>query len=133
MRRLSNQKQEPTIASKLKQSVGTLKQLAERKATLQTKADAVKQQYSALLQELKDLQTKIEGAQKELQENTAQYNQQLEQDKQAAEEAAVDPDEISAEKLMIIMSNVGMHATAEQVQSFALKLSENAVKRRKCG
>ena len=39
---------------------------------------------------------------------------------QAAEEANVDPDEISAEKLMIIMSNVGMHATAEQVQSFAL-------------
>ena len=100
---------------------------------MQTKADAVKQQYSALLQELKDLQTKIEGAQKELQENTAQYNQQLEQDKQAAEEAAVDPDEISAEKLMIIMSNVGMHAAAEQVQSFALKLSENAVTRRKCG
>ena len=62
LRRLSNQKQEPTIASKSKQSVGTLKQLAEKKATLQTKADAAKQQYSALLQELKDLQTKIEGA-----------------------------------------------------------------------
>ena len=100
---------------------------------LQSKADGVKQQYSALLQELKDLQTKIEGAQKELQDNTAQYNQQLELDKQAAEEVNVDPDEISAEKLMIIMSNVGVHATAEQVTTFAQKLSENAVKRRKCG
>ena len=126
-------KQEPTIATKLKQSVGTLKQLTEKKASLQAKADGVKQQYSALLQELKELQTKIEGAQKELQDNTTQYNKQLEQDKQAADEANVDPDEITAEKLMIIMSNVGLHATAEQVQTFASKLSENAVKRRKCG
>ena len=126
-------KQEPTIATKLKQSVGTLKQLTEKKASLQAKADGVKQQYSALLQELKELQTKIEGAQKELQDNTTQYNKQLEQDKQAAEEANVDLDEITAEKLMIIMSNVGVHATAEQVQIFASKLSENAAKRRKCG
>ena len=126
-------KPEPTIATKLKQSVGTLKQLTEKKAMLQSKADAVKQQYSALLQELKDLQAKIEGAQKELQEHTAQYNLQLEQDKKTAEEVNVDPDEISAGKLMIIMSNVGVHATAEQVMTFAQKLSENAVKRRKCG
>ena len=126
-------KQEPTIATKLKQSVGTLKQSTEKKASLQAKADGVKQQYSALLQELKELQTKIEGAQKELQDNTTQYNKQLEQDKQTAEEANVDPDEITAEKLMIIMSNVGVHATAEQVQIFASKLSENAVKRRKRG
>ena len=76
---------------------------------------------------------KIEGAQKELQDHTAQYNLQLEQDKKTAEEVNVDPDEISAEKLMIIMSNVGVHATAEQVTTFAQKLSENAMKRRKCG
>lgn len=64
---------------------------------------------------------------------TTLYNQQLEKDRQAAEEVNVDPDEISAEKLITIMANVGVHATAEQVKNFASKLSENAVKRRKCG
>ena len=74
-------KPEPTLATKLKQSVGNLKQLAEKKAVLQQKADAVKAQYTALLQELKDMQNKIEQAQKELQETTTKYNQQLEKEK----------------------------------------------------
>ena len=124
-------KPELPLAAQLKQSVGTLKQLSEKKAAPQTKADAVKTQYSALLQELKDLQGKIESAQ-ELQDKMTLYNKQLEKDKQTAEEVNVDPDQITAEKLMIIMSNVGMHATSQQVQDFALKLSENATKRRKC-
>ena len=76
------EKPEPTLASKVKQAVGTLKQLSEKKASLQSKADAVKQQYTQLLQDLKELQGKIEVAQKELQTTTQQYNQQLEQEKQ---------------------------------------------------
>lgn len=55
---------EPPLASKVKQAVGTLKQLTEKKAALQTKADAVKAQYTQLLQDLKELQGKIEAAQK---------------------------------------------------------------------
>ena len=70
-------KPEPTLATKVKQPVGTLKQLSEKKSALQNKVDAVKAQYSQLLQDLKDLQGKIEVAQKELQTTTTQYNQQL--------------------------------------------------------
>ena len=46
---------EPPLASKVKQAVGTLKQLTEKKAAIQAKADAVKTQYTQLLQDLKEL------------------------------------------------------------------------------
>ena len=64
-------KPEPTLATKLKQSVGQLKQLAEKKSAIQQKADAVKTQNTALLQELKETQTKIDAAQQELQQTTS--------------------------------------------------------------
>ena len=125
-------KPEPTLATKLKQSVGNLKQLAEKKAVLQQKADAVKAQYTALLQELKDMQNKIEQAQKELQETTTKYNQQLEKEKNEAVDAEQDFT-LAPEKLVTILAKVGLQATAEQVTDFARQLEETAAKRRKCG
>ena len=125
-------KPEPTLATKLKQSVGNLKQLAEKKAVLQQKADAVKAQYTALLQELKDMQNKIEQAQKELQETTTKYNQQLEKEKNEAVDADQDFT-LAPEKLVTILAKVGLQATAEQVTDFARQLEETAAKRRKCG
>ena len=111
--------------------MGTLKQLSEKKASLQVKADAVKAQYTQLLQDLKELQGKIEVAQKELQTTTQQYNQQLEQDKQKdADEMA---EELSPEALITAMASVGLQATSAQVQDLAAKLVESAAKRRKCG
>ena len=77
-------KPEPTLATKLKQSNGQLRQLVEKKAAIQQKADTVKSQYTALLQELKDMQSKIDTAQQELQQTSSQYNQQLEKEKLAA-------------------------------------------------
>ena len=74
----------PKPATKLKQSVGQLKQLAGKKAVIQQKADAVKTQCTSLLQELKEMQTKIETAQQELRQTTSLYNQQLEKEKLAA-------------------------------------------------
>ena len=127
------EKQEPTLAAKLKLSVGALRQLTDKKAAIQTKADAVKTQYTALLQELKDLQGKIEAAQKDLQQATTMYNQELEKDKKAAEEANVDPDELTTDNLMAIMASVGVQATQSQIQDFASELVENVAKRRKCG
>ena len=59
-------KMEPPVNQKLKQAVGTLKQLSEKKAAIQSKADAIKHQYTQLLNELKETQSKIETAQKEL-------------------------------------------------------------------
>ena len=64
---------------------------------------------------------------------TTMYNQELEKDKQAAEEANVDPDELTPENLMAIMASVGVQATQSQIQDFASKLVENVAKRRKCG
>ena len=79
------------------------------------------------------MQNKIEAAQKEFQHSTTLYNQQLEQDKKAAEDEEVNPEETTVEKSMVAMSSVGVRATSEQVTDSALKVSENAVKRRKCG
>ena len=89
-------KSEPPLNQKLKQAVGALKQLSEKKAAIQVKADNIKQQYTQLLQDLKDIQAKIETAQKELQETTHLYSQQLEKDKQTQDEDTMQ-DEISAE------------------------------------
>lgn len=125
-------KPEPTLATKLKQSVDQLKQLADKKAVLQQKADAVKAQYTSLLQELKEMQSKIESAQQDLQQTTTLYNPQLEQEKQAAAEE----DEtwrLAPEKLMTILAKVGVQATAEQVTDFARQIKETAAKRRKRG
>ena len=124
-------KAEPTLASKVKQAVGTLKQLSEKKTSLQNKVDTVKAQYTQLLQELKDLQGRIEIVQKELQNTTTQYNQQLEQEKQKdAEEMA---EELTPEALITAMASVGLQATSAQVKDLAVKLVESAAKRRKCG
>ena len=99
---------------------------------MQTKADNVKQQYTQLLQELKEIQARIEVAQKELQETTTLYNQQLEKDKQVEDDQQL-PEELAAENLLTVMASIGHSPTTEQVKEFAQKLSENVVKRRKCG
>ena len=125
------EKPEPTPATKLKQSVGALRQLSDRKSAIQAKADAVKSQYTSLLQELKELQGKIEAAQKELQQTTELYNQQLEKEKQVSDDANVDPDELTPENIMTIMASVGVNATQTQIQEFTKKLG--VTKRRKCG
>ena len=124
-------KPEPTMATKVKQAVGILKQLTERKNSLQTKVDSVKAQYTQLLQDLKELQGKIEVAQKELQSTTQQYNQQLEQEKQ--KDAETKAEDLTPEALVTAMASVGLQATSAQIQDLATKLVETAAKRRKCG
>ena len=103
-------KPDPTIATKVKQAVGTLKQLTERKNSLQTKVDSVKAQYTQLLQDLKELQGKIEVVQKELQTTTQQYNQQLEQEKQ--KDAETMAEDLTPEALVTAMASVGLQATS---------------------
>ena len=92
--------------------------------------DAVKTQYTQLLQDLKELQTKIETAQKELQTTTSQYNQQLENQKKEDTEMA---EELWPEALVTAMASVGLQATSAQVKDLATKLGETAAKRSKCG
>ena len=98
--------------------MGALRQLTDTKAAIQA--------------ELKDLQGKIEAAQKDLQPCYHDV-QSGAGERQAAEEANVDPDELTPENLMAIMASVGVQATQSQIQDFASKLVENVAKRRKCG
>ena len=125
-------KPEPTVANKLKSSVGLLKQLSTRKSALQAKADVVKQQYGALRGELKDLKTKIEDAQKELQQHTETYNLQLETVKQLAENE-IEEGELTEEKLNGIFHSIGLTPNEDQLKAFTKQLAESASKRRKCG
>lgn len=87
--------------------------------------------YGALVGELKDLQGKIEEAQKELLQHTDSYNQQLEQEKKLAEEEIADG-ELTEEKLNGIFQAIGLTPNAEQLKAFTKQL-ESAAKRRKCG
>lgn len=66
-------------------------------------------QYGALLGELKDLQGKIEEAQKELMQHTEKYNLQLEKEKQLAE-AEIEDGKFTEEKL-----NGIFHSNEEQL------------------
>ena len=83
------------------------------------------------MQDLKDVQAKIKTAQKELQETTHLYNQQLEKDKQTQDEETCKTN--LSRNLLTVMASIGVSATSEQVKQFADKLSENVMKRRKCG
>ena len=118
-------KSETPLNQKVKVAVGTLKQLSEKKAAIQIRADQVKQQYTQLLQDLKEIQSKIETAQKELQDATHLYNQQLEKDKEKVADESMQ-DEITAENLLTVMASLGMQVSAEQAKEFANKLGEKS-------
>ena len=80
------------------------------------------------MQDLKDIQAKIETAQKELQETTHLYSQQLEKDKQTQDEETCKTN--LSRNLLTVMASTGLHASAEQAKEFAAKLGENASRQR---
>ena len=64
---------EKDVAIKLKQQVSTLRDLSNRKQTLQTKIDATKKAFQDLLEEMKTIQSKIEQEQAELNTTSTAY------------------------------------------------------------
>ena len=106
--------------------------MAEKKVALQTKTDEVKRQNFASLEELKELKPRLRmrkgSCRRQRNSTTSSWRR-----RQETEDADADPEQITAEKLMVIMSSAGVRATSDQVKDLALKLSEKAVKRRTCG
>lgn len=79
-------KEEPKdVTTKLKATVGELRQLSNKKAGLQGKVDTAKEHYKLLLDELKGVQDSID---KEQQQLTAQSEAQAKLPKKETSEAA---------------------------------------------
>ena len=64
---------EKDIAQQLKHQVTELKNQSIRKNQLQTKLDQVKSQYAAMLQDMQDIQTKLNDGQQKLKELPDKY------------------------------------------------------------
>ena len=64
---------EKTAAAKMKASIGTLRDLSNRRDGAQAKVDQSKEQYKMALQDLQDLQKQIDQTQEELKQTTAEY------------------------------------------------------------
>ena len=64
---------EQSEAAKLKQSVGQLRDLTNKKKQVQAKVDSFKKKYKATLTELQDIQNEIEKVQKILKDSTDNY------------------------------------------------------------
>ena len=64
---------EKDLAQKLKAQVGDLKSVSIKKTQLQTKLDQVKTQYASMLQDMQELQGKLNEGQKRLKQLSDQY------------------------------------------------------------
>ena len=64
---------EKELAQKLKAQVGELKSVSIKKNQLQTKLDQVKSQYASMLQDMQDLQSKLNEGQQRLKALSDQY------------------------------------------------------------
>lgn len=101
---------QPDLSSLLQELLaGVLEQLSTKKSALKAEADVVKQQYGALLTELKELQGKIEEAQKELLQHTESYNLQLEKEKKLSE-TEIEDGELMKEKLNAKRRKSALHS-----------------------
>lgn len=79
---------------------------------------------------MKGLQTKIEQAQQDLQENTKLYNALLEKDKQIEAE---DMQDLSEAKIFAIKQGIGIAPAEDQLKQVAKQLEENAAKQAPAG
>ena len=121
---------EKSTAVKLKTTVGTIKDLTNKKAHLQLKVDQSKDQYKALLQELQDLQQMLDNAQDDLKKTSEEYAKlaQTMKIEQEAEETC-----ITRERMIEMMNSVGMTISEEQKEQLEKLAEETKQKRRKTG
>ena len=121
---------EKSTAVKLKMTVGTIKDLTNKKAHLQLKVDQSKDQYKALLQELQDLQQMLDNAQDDLKKTSEEYAKlaQTMKIEQEAEETC-----ITRERMIEMMNSVGMTISDEQKEQLEKLAEETKQKRRKTG
>ena len=129
---------EREIAARLKGQVTDLKNMSMRKTQLQAKIDAVKSQYTTLLNDMQELQGKLAEGQKSLQKLSEDYMKAVNQTPTPA--ALSDPAGETEQIPMAVESfvhSLGISLTEEQKTQLRGLLkrpnqdSEDAIKRRK--
>ena len=106
---------EKEIAQQLKQQVTEMKNQSIRKNQLQTKLDQVKSQYAAMLQDMQDIQTKLNEGQQKLKELSDKYmaavNQTPKPEELNREAATAEPIPMAVESFV---TSLGISLTEEQ-------------------
>lgn len=122
-------KDEPKdVTTKLKATVGELRQLSNKKAGLQKRVDTAKEQYKLLLDELKTVQEMIDKEQQQLTAQSEAYAKLLKEETTEAvvREVAVDDD--VNDHVLKALAQVGILYTDSQIER---QLAESMLKRRK--
>ena len=106
---------EKEIAQQLKQQVTELKNQSIKKTQLQSKLDQIKTQYAAMLQDMQDLQTKLNDGQQKLKQLSDQYmaavNQTPKPDDLSQAAVATEPIPMAVESFV---TSLGISLTVDQ-------------------
>ena len=126
-------KQEPKdVTTKLKATVGELRQLSNKKAGLQKGVDNAKDQYKILLEELKTVQEQIDKEQQQLTAQSEAYAKILKEEN--AEDTSTETVEVDGDMndhVHKALAQVGILYTDTQKTDLERHLAENKLKRRK--
>ena len=126
-------KQEPKdVTTKLKATVGELRQLSNKKAGLQKKVDTAKDQYKILLDELKMVQELIDKEQQQLTAQSEAYAKILKEEN--VEDTTNETGEVDGDMndhVLKALAQVGILYTNTQKSDLERHLAENKLKRRK--
>ena len=121
---------EKSAAAKMKASIGTLRDLSNRRDGAQAKVDQSKEQYRIALQDLQDLQKQIDQTQEDLKQTTAEYARIAMEKK--IEETPVET-KVEEETMWQLMEQVGITIEEDKKEQLQKLLEENQTKRRKTG
>ena len=128
-------KPEPVdVTTKLKVTVGELRQLSHRKAGLQKRVDNAKDQYRVLLDELKTVQEQIDKEQQQLTAQSEAYAKILKEETKeepTTESALSALDEDMNDHVLKALAQVGILYTETQKSDLQRQLAESMLKRRK--
>ena len=126
-------KQEPKdVTTRLKATVGELRQLSNKKAGLQKRVDNAKDQYKILLDELKTVQEQIDKEQQQLTAQSEAYAKLLkEENVEDTTNETVEVDGDMNDHVLKALAQVGILYTDAQKTDLERHLAENKLKRRK--
>ena len=130
---LSPVKDEPKdVTTKLKVTVGELRQLSNKKAGLQKRVDNAKDQYKLLLDELKMVQEQIDKERQQLTAQSEAYAKLLkEETNEDTSSEIVEVDGDVNDHVLKALAQVGILHTESQKSDLERHLAENMLKRRK--
>ena len=119
---------EQSEAARLKQSVGQLRDLTNKKQQVQAKVDSYKELYKATLTELQEIQLEIEKVQKTLKDSTDNYAKLLEDVKIETE-----PQDtlLGLPSFMELMGKAGVAFSQEQKEQMEKMMEESNHKKRR--